>query len=52
MEGSETAKQKTTKWQPGSAQAQFGINEHHKNALFNKFLRMFANHQFWWRCQH
>ncbi|WP_217899890.1 hypothetical protein [Nodularia sp. NIES-3585] len=28
VEDSESAKQKTKKWQPGSAQAQLGINHH------------------------
>jgi hypothetical protein len=38
VEGSETAKQKPTKWQPGSAQAQFGIKGHHKNDLLSKIF--------------
>ncbi|MEJ1929370.1 hypothetical protein [Nostoc sp. NIES-3756] len=52
MEGAETAKQKPKTWQPGSAQAQFGINGHHKNVLLKKFLWTFANHRLRWRCQH
>ncbi|WP_339376006.1 hypothetical protein [Calothrix sp. NIES-2098] len=29
VEGSESAKQKTTEWQPGNAQARFGIHHHY-----------------------
>ncbi|WP_172641467.1 hypothetical protein [Nostoc sp. PCC 7107] len=42
MEDSESAKQKTTEWQPGSAQAQFGIKSSRKNFLWepiNRHLR-------------
>ncbi|WP_172642142.1 hypothetical protein [Cylindrospermum stagnale] len=28
VEDSESAKQEPTEWQPGSAQAQFGVNHH------------------------
>lgn len=35
VEDSESAKQKTKEWQPGSDQGQLGIN----------------HHDYWWRCQ-
>ncbi|MEH1869911.1 hypothetical protein [Nostoc sp.] len=35
VEGSESPKQETTKWQPGSAQAQFGVRGSYKNLLKN-----------------
>jgi hypothetical protein len=38
VEDSESAKQKTQVWQPGSAQAQFGVKANHKNFRFKKFL--------------
>ncbi len=38
VEDSESTKQETTKWQPGSAQAQFGVQGSYKNLLFKKFL--------------
>jgi hypothetical protein len=52
VEDSESAKQKTTKWQPGSAQAQFGVNGSHKNLLFKKFLWASLNHHSWWGCHY
>ncbi|WGV28446.1 hypothetical protein [Halotia branconii] len=52
MEDSESAKQKTTEWQPGSAQAQLGIKDAHKNFFNEKILWVFINHQSWWKCQH
>ncbi|QSJ17241.1 hypothetical protein JYQ62_37345 [Nostoc sp. UHCC 0702] len=52
MENSESAKQETTKWQPGSAQAQFGIKGLDKDFLCKKFLWLPANHHSWWRCQY
>ncbi|MDZ8028667.1 MAG: hypothetical protein RMX97_28850 [Nostoc sp. DedQUE11] len=50
VEDSESANQKTTKWQPGSAQAQFGVKGDHKNLLFKKFLWASLNHHSWWGC--
>ncbi|MDF5707200.1 MAG: hypothetical protein PUP90_05835 [Nostoc sp. S4] len=47
-----TAKQKTTKWQPGSAQVQFGVKGDHKNLLFKKFLWASLNHHSWWGCHY
>lgn len=35
VEDSESAKQKTKEWQPGSDQGQLGIN----------------HHDYWWKCQ-
>ncbi|WP_341526492.1 hypothetical protein WKK05_28705 [Nostoc sp. UHCC 0302] len=52
VEDSESAKQETTKWQPGSAQAQFGVKSSYKKFLFKKFLWVPINHHHWWRCQH
>ncbi len=47
VEDSESAKQKTTKWQPGSAQAQLGIKSSDKKNLWG-----LVNYHFWHRCQH
>jgi len=44
VEDSESTKQETTKWQPGSAQAQFGVKDSYKNLLFKKFLWVSLNH--------
>ncbi|MBH8564259.1 hypothetical protein I8748_19050 [Nostoc sp. CENA67] len=52
VENSESAKQETTEWQPGSAQAQIGIKGLDKDFLCKKFLWLPANHHSWWRCQH
>jgi hypothetical protein len=52
VEDSESTKQDTTKWQPGSAQAQFGVNGSDKNPLFKKFLWVPLNHHYWWRCHY
>ncbi|MBD2478623.1 MULTISPECIES: hypothetical protein [Nostocales] len=52
MEDSESAKQKTTEWQPGSDQAQFGITSSNKFFLLTKFLWEQVNSQIWHRCQH
>jgi hypothetical protein len=52
VEDSESAKQKTTAWQPGSAQAQFGITSSNKNFLLKNFLWEPLNRHFWQRCQH
>ncbi|WP_208821873.1 hypothetical protein [Tolypothrix sp. PCC 7910] len=51
MEDSESAKQKTKKWQPGSAQAQFGIQGTYKKFLFKKLLWVPRHHDYWWGCQ-
>jgi hypothetical protein len=52
VEDSESAKQKTTEWQPGSAQAQFGIKSPDKNFSLKNFLWEQDNRHFWQRCQH
>ncbi|MEH2073384.1 MAG: hypothetical protein V7K57_03160 [Nostoc sp.] len=52
VEDSESTKQETTKWQPGSAQAQFGIKGSDKNLLFKKFLWVSLNHHSWWGCHY
>jgi hypothetical protein len=36
VEDSESAKQKSKQWQPGSVKAQFGIKDDQKNFLFRK----------------
>jgi len=51
VEDSESAKQKTQVWQPGSAQALFGVKANHKDFLNQKFLWMPVNHLYWWGCQ-
>jgi hypothetical protein len=51
VEDSESTKQETTKWQPGSAQAQFGVKDSYKN-LFKKFLWVSLNHHSWWGCHY
>ncbi|WP_162491112.1 hypothetical protein [Nostoc piscinale] len=38
VEDSESAKQKTTEWQPGSDQAQFGITTSNKFFFINKIF--------------
>lgn len=50
VEDSESTKQETTKWQPGSAQAHFGVKGSYKNLLFKKFLWVPLNHHSWWGC--
>ncbi|AVH70229.1 hypothetical protein NLP_1444 [Nostoc sp. 'Lobaria pulmonaria (5183) cyanobiont'] len=52
MEDSESTKQETTKWQPGSAQAQFGVKGSYKNLLFKTFLWVSLNHHSWWGCHY
>jgi hypothetical protein len=52
VEDSESAKQKPKQWQPGSAQAQFGIKDAQKNFLLRKILRGPVNHHSWWGCQY
>jgi hypothetical protein len=52
VEDSASAKQTPTKWQPGSAKAQIGVRDIHKNYLFKKFLWVSINHPYWWGCQH
>ncbi|MBD2293855.1 hypothetical protein H6G06_10195 [Anabaena sphaerica FACHB-251] len=52
VEDSESAKQKSKQWQPGSAQAQFGIKDAQKNFLFRKILWGSFNHHSWWGCQY
>ncbi|MEH2095562.1 hypothetical protein [Nostoc sp.] len=52
VEDSESTKQETTKWQPGSAQAQFGVRGSYKNLLFKKFLWVSLNHHSWWGCHY
>ncbi|MBD2419930.1 hypothetical protein H6G54_19910 [Anabaena cylindrica FACHB-243] len=51
VEDSESAKQKTQVWQPGSALAQFGFKAAHKNFLNQKFLWKSVNHHSRWGCQ-
>ncbi|MEH2463845.1 hypothetical protein [Nostoc sp.] len=51
VEDSESTKQETTKWQPGSAQAQLGVKGSHKN-LLKKFLWVSLNHHSWWGCHY
>ncbi|MCM0590903.1 MAG: hypothetical protein ACSI46_22560 [Gloeotrichia echinulata DVL01] len=46
MEDSESAKQETTNWLPGSAQAQFGVK-----GIDNKFLSIPLTHHSRWGCQ-
>jgi hypothetical protein len=52
VEDSEAAKQKTKKWQLGSAQAQIGVKGSHKSLLFKKFLWASLNHHSWWGCHY
>ncbi|WP_392530280.1 hypothetical protein [Nostoc sp. C117] len=52
VEDSESAKQKTKKWQLGSAQAQFGVKGFRKSLLFKKFLWSSLNHHSWWGCHY
>ncbi|MBN3898417.1 MAG: hypothetical protein HWQ41_25025 [Nostoc sp. NOS(2021)] len=52
VEDSKSTKQETTKWQPGSAQAQFGVKGSYKNLLFKKFLWVPLNHHSWWGCHY
>jgi hypothetical protein len=51
VQDSESAKQKTQVWQPGSAKAQFGFKTVHRNFLNQKFLWESINHHFGWECQ-
>jgi hypothetical protein len=52
VEGSESPKQKTTKWQPGSVQAQSGITSNYKEIFSQKFLWLPVNYSPQWGCQH
>jgi hypothetical protein len=53
VEDSESTKQEPTKWQPGSAKAQFGgVKGSYKNFLKQRFLWIPLNHLPWWGCQH
>jgi hypothetical protein len=51
VEDSESAKQESTKWQPGSAQAQIGVWGFDKSFFYRKFLWMPVNHHLRWGCQ-